>query len=115
MAGEITSKTNKTKLVGNKKLLHKKYSSRNPGGEDKKAADKKAAEEEAERQRLAVEESKVALQKEEDLKLKKQASLALLNDEDKQKDLLAWVRSVPLQQPCVDRIERAFSDGCMKT
>lgn len=75
---------------------------------------KKAAEEEAERQRLAAaaaEEARLAAQYEEELRLKKQESQ--LNEEDRQKDLMLWVKSIPLSDTCVDRMDRAFSDGSL--
>lgn len=74
-----------------------------------------AEEEEAERQRLAAEEeatSMAALKAEEEQRLKNEGSIAWIKNEENRKDLIAWLRSVPLSNGCIERVDRAFSDGC---
>ncbi|CAL8095217.1 unnamed protein product [Orchesella dallaii] len=79
-------------------------------------ARKRAAEEEAEREKLALAEearlASLARLAEEEAKLKHVSTVPVTKDE-KRKDLLAWLRSIPLSEKFFDRIDRVFSSGVL--
>ncbi|ODN00678.1 Sperm flagellar protein 1 [Orchesella cincta] len=79
-------------------------------------ARKRAAEEEAEREKLAAAEearlASLARLAEEEARLK-QVTTVPVTKEEKRKDLLAWLRSIPLSDKFFDRIDRVFSSGVL--